>query len=124
MASGFSFNTGRFKSAEHMEQRLMRAIGGVAKYWDGPIEGYMKEQAPWTDRTTNARNGLKAQHVEVSPGRHWILMTHSVHYGVYLETKNDGRYAIIIPTLRVYGPKVMGTLIKILDRLDHVGGAT
>lgn len=117
MASGFSFDTSRFESPKHLDDKIDRAVQGVCRYWDGPIETYMKTNAPWTDRTTNARNGLQAVAVAVARFKHWILMTHSVEYGIYLEGSNNGKYAIIKPTLRVFGPRVMGTLTKIMDRL-------
>lgn len=122
MASGFKMDTSRFKSAKHMEDKLDRAIQGVCRYWDGPIETAMKTNAPWTDRTTNARNGLRAAHVAAAKFKHWIIMTHSVEYGIYLERSNDAKYAIIMPTIRQYAPRVMGTLRKILDRLDQAAG--
>lgn len=120
-SSGFSFDTSKFKNAKHLNDRIDRAMAGVCKYWDGPIETHMKTEAPWTDRTTNARNGLAAEHVPVDKFHHWILLTHSVDYGIYLETKNDGQYAIVVPTLMMYGPKVMKTFNKIMDRLDQAG---
>lgn len=122
MPSGFSVDTSRFKSAKHMEDKLDRAIQGVCRYWDGPIEAAMKTGAPWTDRTTNARNGLRAVAVAVAKFKYWIILTHSVEYGIYLERSNDAKYAIIMPTIRQYAPRVMGTLNKILDRLDRAGG--
>lgn len=123
MAS-FSWDTSKFKSAKHMERKLDRAIRGVCRYWDGRVEAAMKTGAPWTDRTSNARNGLAAFAGTTSRG-HAIYLTHSVHYGIYLETRNNERYAIILPTIRAYAPKVMKTLTKILDRLDTaVGGAS
>lgn len=123
MASSFSFDTSKFKSTKHMEDKLDRALQGVCRFWDGKIEEHMKLEAPWTDRTSAARNGLAAQHQRVEFMHHRIVMTHAVYYGIYLETKNDGRYAIIRPTLNTHAPKVMGTLVKILDRLDQAGGA-
>jgi hypothetical protein len=124
LASGFTMDTSKFKSAKHLNDKFDKAMQGVCRYWDGKVEAYMKTTAPWTDRTTNARNGLAAKAVKVEKFRHWILLTHSVHYGIYLETKNDGKYAVIMPTIRVYGPKVMSMFNKIMDRLDQrVGGA-
>lgn len=122
MAS-FSFDTSRFKSAKHLDQKLDRAIRGVCRYWDGRVEGAMKVGAPWTDRTGNARNGLAAFSGKTARG-HAIFLTHSVDYGIFLEVKQGGKYAIILPTIKEYAPKVMGTLNKILNRLDKaVGGA-
>lgn len=123
MAS-FSLDTSKFKSVKHMERKLDRAIRGVCRYWDGRVEAHMKTEAPWTDRTSNARNGLAAFAGTTANG-HAIYLTHSVHYGIYLEKKNNGRYAIIIPTINEYAPKVIKTLTKILDRLDtSAGGAS
>lgn len=124
MANRFSWDTSKFKSVKHMEEKLQRALYGVCKYYDGPVERYMKHNAPWTDRTTNARNGLtataqKSGHT-ILGSTFAIILSHSVTYGIYLE---DRRYKsarpIIIPTIHVYGPKVIATLTKILDRLGR-----
>jgi HK97 gp10 family phage protein len=117
----FDFNTARFKSTKDMDRRLQRAIFGVAKYWDGPIERYMKHNAPWKDRTTNARNGLFAKASKEAAGRFIILLAHSVSYGIYLERGTSKMRArpIILPTIGIYAPKVMGTLEKILSRLGR-----
>lgn len=121
MATNFSFdfNTARFKSPKDMDRRLQRAIFGVAKYWDGRIEAHMKHNAPWKDRTTNARNGLFAKAIKEGVGRFAILLAHSVNYGIYLErgTSRMRKRPIILPTIAIYAPKVMKTLNKILARL-------
>lgn len=133
MATDFSFSFDRSKyEPKKLDQRLNRAIFGVAKYWDGRIESHMKHNAPWKDRTTNARNGLFAEAAKLRKGVYAIILAHSVLYGIYLElghhhevvTKAGGvsiwdvkPYPIILPTLDLYGPKVVRTLNKILDRL-------
>lgn len=123
MASSFEWDTSRFKSATHMEDKLQRALYGVVKFWDGPVEEYMKHNAPWTDRTTNARNGLSATAQKsgrtVAGSTFAIVLSHSVDYGIYLEagTKNMKARPIILPTIERYAPKVVKTLTKILDRL-------
>jgi hypothetical protein len=121
LASAFRWDTSKFESPKIMERKLQRAVFGVARYWDGPIEAHMKHNAPWTDRTTNARNGLKAEAVKFSDRLFGIILSHGVSYGIYLEKSNDGDYAIVIPTLGLYGPKVIKTLTKILDRLGSQG---
>lgn len=121
MATDFSFkfDRSRFKSTKEMDRKLNRAIFGVAKYWDGRIEAHMKQKAPWTDRTSNARNGLFATAVKISKGVFAIILAHSVTYGIFLElgTRFMKARPIIIPTMEDYGPKVIKTLTKILDRL-------
>lgn len=123
MATSFTWDTSKFKSVKHMEDKLQRALYGVVKYWDGPVEAYMKHNAPWNDRTSNARNGLSARAQKsastIAASTFAIVLSHSVDYGIYLEdgTRNMRARPIIMPTIHVYAPKVMRTLTKILDRL-------
>lgn len=123
MASTFEWDTSKFESPKHMELKLQRALYGVVKYWDGPVERYMKHNAPWTDRTTNARNGLFAtaqkSGTRIATSNFAIVLGHTVDYGVYLEegTENMKARPIIMPTIKVYAPKVMKTLTKILNRM-------
>lgn len=114
----FSFDTSKFEPKK-LDQRLNRALFATAKYWDGRCEAHMKQKAPWTDRTTNARNGLFATAVKKGQGLYAIILAHSVSYGIYLELGTQYMKArpIIVPTIRLYAPKVMATLTKILNRL-------
>lgn len=122
--SGFKWDTSKFKSPSHMEDKLRRSLFGICKYWDGPVETHMNTKAPWTDRTGNARSGLAAQAVKEDDNVYSIIMTYSVNYGIFLEVCNDRKYAILVPTLLLYGPKVIGMTEKLLGRLDNrVGGA-
>lgn len=119
MASSFTFDTSNFKSPKEMERKLLRAVYATVKYWDGPTERWMKHNAPWTDRTTNARNGLFAIAKKVASTLFVIIVGHTVDYGVYLEegTENMRARPIIMPAIHMFAPKVIGTLTKILDRL-------
>lgn len=123
MASSFSFDMSKFQNPKVMELKLQRALYGVCRYWDGRVEAHMKHNAPWTDRTTNARNGLTATAQKsgsrIAASNFAIVLSHSVDYGVYLEvgTENMEARPIIVPTIELYGPKVIKTLVKILNRL-------
>lgn len=119
MASSFFFDTSGFKSPQEMERKLLRAVGANMRYWDGPVERWMKHNAPWNDRTTNARNGLFAVARRVSQTLFSIIVGHTVDYGVYLEegTENMRARPIIRPAIAMFSPKVIATLVKILDRL-------
>lgn len=106
-----------FKGLKVLDRKTDRGIAGVVEYWDSRIEAHMKVAAPWTDRTGNARIGLfaKAGH---DPGKsHWIDLGHRVPYGIWLEVRWAGRYAIVLPTLIAYGPKIMKTMTKLFARL-------
>lgn len=124
MASGFTLDTSRFESAEVLDKKIHRALFGVVKYWDGPIEAHMKHQAPWHDQTSNARNGLAARAAKLGEGLYAIILSHAVDYGIYLErgTRNMRARPIIEPTIAIYAPKVMSFLTKLMDRLDKRTG--
>jgi hypothetical protein len=70
------------------------------------IETYAQSNAPWEDQTGAARAGLSAD-VGMDGLNVVISLSHSVDYGVYLELKDNGKYAIIMPTLEALGPKIL-----------------
>lgn len=116
MASQIRFNaTGPRNKLGKLDGRIRKGVLATMQYWDGRIETAMKHGAPWTDRTTNARNGLAAEAFEEGD-TFGIVLRHSVEYGIYLEDPDKG-YAIIEPTLNKYSPKVMNTLTKLIDRI-------
>lgn len=61
-------------------------------------EGYMKVNAPWTDRTGEARKLLMAETIETADDV-TLYLIHGAAYGVWLELRNGGRYAIIAPAV-------------------------
>lgn len=80
------------------------------------VENYMKTNAPWTDRTANARNGLAARAYEEGD-EIGIILYHQVDYGIYLETRWGGKYAIINPTIDAMTPEVMANFDRIMERI-------
>jgi len=119
----FSFEldmTPLLRNIKELDARTDRGVAGVVEYWDSRIEEHMKIAAPWTDRTGNARSGLFATAGHEPGKRHWIELGHRVPYGIWLEIRWAGRYAIVFPTLIAYGPKVMQTLNKLFARLGHL----
>lgn len=80
-------------------------------------EQWMKDNAPWQDRTGDARAGL---HVDVleSPGvLAELVFAHGedVPYAVWLEIANGGRYAIIAPAIDYWGPILMRDIQRIVN---------
>lgn len=81
------------------------------------MEQYAKANAPWTDRTGDARERLHATVEETGPiGT--IVLSHGVEYGIWLEIANGGRYSIIPQTIDVFGPRVMRSLQNMIN-LGH-----
>jgi len=94
----------------HLKQFLPAVEAGVDLAFDAAVpraETYLRENAGWTDRTGNARNGLRAIHVKEPYVQHELILFHSMPYGIWLEIRWSGKYAIIVPTLQVMGPEVM-----------------
>jgi hypothetical protein len=83
-------------------QKVQEAVHQVAEYWAPVIETSAKQNAPWTDRTGNARQGLRGFVEDLSATSVALYLTHSVEYGIYLELNYQGRYAIIMPTLEAH----------------------
>jgi len=69
------------------------------------IQQYARDNAPWEDQTGDARAGLTAG-VEIDGNECSISLQHTVSYGIWLEIRWGGRYAIIIPTIEQLGPEI------------------
>jgi len=96
--------------------KVKRAAMITAQRMAPEVEAYMKNNAPWTDRTGNARNGLAA-HAYQEGDEVGILLYHQVSYGIWLEVANGGKYAIIQPTIDTMGPRVMQQYNNLLERI-------
>jgi Bacteriophage HK97-gp10, putative tail-component len=80
------------------------------------VEASAKRNAPWRDRTGNARSGLRGV-AESSGNTHKIILAHGVPYGIYLEVRFSGKYSIINKTIATEGPQVMRTVQGGLDKI-------
>jgi hypothetical protein len=84
------------------EGRVYDAIDAVATYFAGVFEAYAKANAPWTDRTGNARQSLYAFTQRLGQDVVALYLAHGVDYGIYLEVANEGRYAVVWPTIQAH----------------------
>ena len=77
---------------------------------------YQIANAPWTDRTGRARRFMRGY---VTKEKHRTIITFShgqpIYYGVYLELKNGGRFAIVRPTTMKFADETMRRLRKIAE---------
>lgn len=89
------------------------------------LENYMKSSHPWTNRTGMAESTLSADYYEENslsgneniPVILGIKLEHGVYYGVYLELAMEQRFAILEPTARLKGPKVIEGMRGLAERL-------
>jgi hypothetical protein len=91
---------------------IKRAMVAAANRTAPQAESWMRSNASWVDRTGNARNGLQAQ-VQVSTNSVAIVLNHSVPYGIWLEVRWSGRYAIIGPAIQEFAPKFVGLVAQL-----------
>ena len=103
-----------------IDARMRKSITGRFATAEGRAVTYAKTNAPWTDDTAAARNGLGA--VAITNQYHWELVVfHSVYYGLYLEVCNSGKYAIIMPTVKHVGEQLMRSCERLLEKTAKTG---
>lgn len=91
------------------EAEMMRIVYRVMADYAKEMVDYAQSNAPWEDRTGEARAGLDAVVLE-HPVRPEIILYHTVDYGKWLEIRWSGLYAIIMPTIEDKGPGLMRAL--------------
>lgn len=96
------------KTAEGCHEARLLSAQNLSK----SMETYAKENAPWEDDTGEAREGLKTVVVD-RPGDFvsQVHLGHTAEYGIYLETRNGGEFAIIAPTIAEFGMQVQDTIV-------------
>lgn len=99
----FTANFGRY--GERLIDALARTANGLAQQFQEEA----KANAPWNDITGAARRGLVG-HVQVNGYIVTIVLSHTVEYGIWLEIRWEGKYAIIMPTLEANFSHVMTTI--------------
>lgn len=117
MAGSFKFD---FNALMHgISVADMKARTALLMYGDTAakkMQGWMRSDAVWTDRTGDARKRLTGEASEVRNGIQ-IALAHGVDYGVWLEFAMEQRYAIIEPTIRLRGPEVLQGYQGLIDSL-------
>lgn len=107
---------------ETFGEKVDGQIHAVMKYQGIAGKSWMQTNAPWTDRTGNARQGLSYAIGWVPEKSHEIRFWHRMSYGIFLETRWAGRFAIIGPALQKFGPETMRMLSGLFARLGPGGG--
>lgn len=92
--------------AEQYRQSIEQAIRAIADRRAPEIEAWLKQNAPWTDRTGQARQTLHTEVREVAHEMIEIILAHGVDYGIYLELRWAGRFAVINPALDIWTPLI------------------
>lgn len=87
-------------------KKMRAAIGVYADTAAKKMEGDAKENAPWTDRTGNARNSIRGD-FGWKDNKAVITLSGNVDYFVYLELAHEKKWAILKPTVDKFAPEVI-----------------
>jgi hypothetical protein len=121
MASSIKM-TGIDKLAESIkahDREVKKVIAGQFLYHANEATTFAKINAPWTDRTGNARAGLHSDVQVINGGDAFELtVAHSVPYGIWLEIRFSGRYAIIMPTVNYIGQLMLGRIASSINKME------
>ena len=102
-----------FANLDSHAARVQVAGKAIFEIYKPVLENYAKTHARWTDRTANARQGLHSDIVELSNDTVALYIAHGMEYGVFLETKYQGRYAILWESIEAVQPQVLSKLRQI-----------
>lgn len=102
------------KFDEKMRAGLLLITKQVAKN----MERWAKNNAKWTDRTTNARKGLNADAKWENYIELVVRMSHKVDYGTWLELAHEKKYAILQPAIEKYKEEFIREWENIINSVD------
>jgi hypothetical protein len=101
------------KAIEQYGDRVLVAVTAVAGRIATLMQNDARANAPWTDRTGNARTGLfGTAERDVARSLVTIYLSHGadIDYGKWLELANAGRYAVIERTIEAHLPELRAEL--------------
>ncbi len=103
------------KAIDGYMEAVRVGVEAVALRWAPEIESWMKANAPWSDRTGNARQTLRTEVIDLTQ-EIALLLSHGVDYGIFLEMAHGGKYEIIGPALDEFTPKVWADIRKMMGQ--------
>lgn len=111
---GFRFDpSASLKKMVEIKQRSMFAAEQVAKSAATRMEGEAKRNAPWTDRTGNARQTIRG--VSGWAGKKLRCgVTGNMEYSPYLEFTHEGQNKVLWPTVQNNEQKIMDAYRKVV----------
>lgn len=96
-------------------EQVKRIPHMVLEYYQPVLETYMKENAVWTDRTGNARQSLYTQLEDLAQDVAILYLAHGMEYGLWLEVRWAGKFAIIWPTIAAHLDEIAIRIQRLLS---------
>lgn len=84
------------------------------------METWAKQNAPWTDRTGQARQRLTGQAYWENPNIVVAAIAHQVDYGIWLELAHQRKYAILEKTLEEHRGEIEEAVKTLLTRYAKI----
>lgn len=118
MAFQLDYNNSNLKkNLDKMSVKLGAVILMYSATKASEIQAKMKVNRPWTDRTGMAKALLNAKVSQPNDNTIRITLSHGVNYGIWLELAHEKNYAIIAPTIREEGPRIVEDLNNLMSKL-------
>lgn len=118
MAFRLNYNESTLKrNLDNMGPKMGAMILMYAATRASEIEAKMKVNRPWTDRTNMAKATLRARVSQPNNNTIRITLSHGVEYGIWLELAHEKNYAIIAPTVREEGPRIVEDLNNLMSKI-------
>lgn len=81
------------------------------------LQAKMQTNRPWTDRSGMAKATLRAKVSQPNSNTVRITLSHGVEYGIWLELAHGKNYAIVAPTIREEGPRIVEDLNDLMSKI-------
>lgn len=118
MAFKIDYNSSTLKkNLDNMSVKLGAVLLMYAATKADEIKYKMKANRPWTDRTNMAKVMLNTKVSQPDKDTIRITLMHGVDYGIWLELAHERNYAIIEPTIKEEGPRVIEDLNNLMSKL-------
>lgn len=101
-------------SLETLDDTHREVIKDIMEYWGVKGVSEMKSGARWTDRTGNARQGLRFR-VTQAGDQTTLVYFGSMPYSIWLEIRWSGKYAIIGPVISTVIPRLKEMFESVFD---------
>ena len=96
------------------EQKMKAALSLYADTAAKKLEAEGKKNAPWTDRTGNARNSIQGDS-KWQGNQLNIILSGNVSYFVYLELAMGKKYSILLPTIERNANEILRGFKKLVE---------
>jgi len=118
MAFKLDYNSSTLKkNLDKMSTKLGAVLLMYAATKAKELQAKMQRNRPWTDRTGMAKALLSARVSQPDASKIRITLAHGVDYGIWLELAHGKNYAIIAPTIREEGPRIVQDLNDLMSKL-------